>query len=458
MRRTVKALAVVVGAGALAGGLTPAAWGAEAQGDRAQVLEQQVRQLQARVAELERNRNGDWMNQRRAEEVKALVHEVLADAETRATLLQEGATSGYDGGFFIQSADGAYLLELNGHLQPRYIWNSREGAREADPDDDDNLSGFQLRRAKFKGSGHIADPRIKFSFSLAGSRSDGDTVFEDYKLSYDFTDRFSIAAGRMKTPFAIQNLTSSSRQLAVERSSVHETFAVDRSEGVLLSYDTDRVRVAGMVNDGAGGDGTDFHEDAVDVAFTGRAEARLAGEWGQLKDPAIAWSGEGTGLFVGGAAHYEIGETGEDTVNGDFLSWTGDVTFESNGFGILAAVYGTHTDMDTGADFDDYGLLAEAGFFVVPDTIQPFVRYELILQDDDRADVMAGSSEEETSLVTAGFNWYQKKHAAKFTADVVYGLDPLRGITNTSSGLGLREDAAGEDGQVAVRAQYQLTF
>ncbi|MFW6038987.1 MAG: hypothetical protein ACOC9P_00740, partial [bacterium] len=179
---------------------------------------------------------------------------------------------------------------------------------------------------------------------------------------------------------------------------------------------------------------------------------------GQLKDPATAWSGEDTGLFLGGAVHYEIGETGEDTVNGDFLRWTGDVTFESNGFGVLAAVYGNHTDMDSGADFDDYGLLVEGGYFLVPDEVQPFVRYELLVQDDARGDVMAGSSEEHTSVITAGFNWYQRKHASKFTADVVYGVDPLRSIVNTSSGLGLREDAPEEDGQIAVRAQYQITF
>jgi hypothetical protein len=54
-----------------------------------------VAELQALKAEVARLRaeNGDsWLNQRRAEEVKSLVHEVLADADTRASLAGEGMT------------------------------------------------------------------------------------------------------------------------------------------------------------------------------------------------------------------------------------------------------------------------------------------------------------------------------------------------------------------------------
>ena len=451
MRRTSRTFAW---AGALACGLTAPLWAADGDANRAEKLEQQVQQLQARVAELEASDDQDWMTRRRAEQVKTLVRDVLSDAETRSTLLQEGATAGYDGGFFLKSADDKFYLELAGHLQVRYIWNNRN-----DSGGDDNLAGFQVRRAKFKGEGHIGTPRFTYDFSLAGDRdAPGSTVFEDYTFSYELADGLSVTAGRAKLPFAIQNLTSSSRQLAVERSSVHESFNVDRSEGAMISYETGQFRVTGAVSDGAGGDFSDFDTNAADVAFTGRAEAKLAGDWGQLKDPATAWSGEPTGAFVGGALHYEIGETGENTVNGDFLRWTVDGTFESNNFGVLVAGYGNHTDNDSGMDFDDFGFLAEGGYFIVPDKFQPFVRYELIIADDSRPSVAADTIEEETSIVTAGFNWYQQKHDAKFTMDVVYGLDPLAGLVNTSTGLGLRPDAPGEDGQLALRAQYQIKW
>ena len=444
-------------AGALACGLSVPAWGA-ADADRAQQLERQVQQLQSRVAELETKENQDWMTQRRAEEVKTLIRDVLSDAETRSTLLQEGMTAGHDGGFFLRSADGAFLLELAGHLQVRYIWNNRDNSGA-----DDNEAGFQLRRTKFKGEGHIGSPRIKYDFSLAGDRDDEKTIFEDYTMSYDFTDTLSIKGGRWKQPFAMQEMVSSSRQLPVERSLVHEVFNVGRSEGVGLEYATDRFRAYAVTNNGKGGDFSDFDTNTVDAAFVGRVEALLAGEWGQFKDPGTAWQGEDTGAMVGVAGYYEIGETGDGQAandNDDLLMWTVDGSVESNGFGIFAAAYGMHsTGAGATADFDDFGFLVEGGYFIVPDEIQPFARYELIIQDDARAGV-GTDTEEETNLITAGFNWYQHKHDAKFTMDVVYALDPIRGdFLDPSTGLGLLEDAAGgEDGQFALRTQYQLKF
>ena len=61
------------------------------------------------------------------------------------------------------------------------------------------------------------------------------------------------------------------------------------------------------------------------------------------------------------------------------------------------------------------------------------------------------------SVITGGFNYYLKGHAAKFTLDAVFALDPLVGI-GVSDSLGLRPDTAGDDEQIAVRAQFQLLF
>ncbi len=54
-------------------------------------------------------------------------------------------------------------------------------------------------------------------------------------------------------------------------------------------------------------------------------------------------------------------------------------------------------------------------------------------------------------------NYYLKKHSAKFTVDGVFALDPLTGIA-VSDGLGLQGDGADEDGQFALRAQFQILF
>jgi len=55
-----------------------------------------------------------------ADETRALVAEMLADAETRSSLLQNSATAGHDGKFFLASPDGNFRLNIGGQIQFRY--------------------------------------------------------------------------------------------------------------------------------------------------------------------------------------------------------------------------------------------------------------------------------------------------------------------------------------------------
>ena len=456
--------------------LTPLASGQDdAHAERIRQLESQVERLQSTVGDfqqqvgrLQARLEESWMTQRRAEEVRQVIEEVIADADTRASLTDNAFQAGHDGGFFLASADDAFRLNLAGHLQVRYTYNSRDNSSG-----DNQQGGFNLRRAKLKGKGWVTagEQRIEYAFALAGDQDRGDSpIFEDYYLEVpDFPlPGFSVRAGRSKMPFALQNQTHSGRQLAIDRAAVHEVFRVDRSEGVMLRYGDERWRLAAAINDGMQAEKTDFNQDDSDFAVTSRAEVLLAGDWSQLKDPAIAWSNEPLGIFLGGGVHYEAAETGRGTAGNDhMLNWTADLSVERRGFGLLVAGYGHHADNELTDDFNDFGLLVESGYFVIPDVLQSFARYELILADDARMPVVNGSMEEQTHIITAGFNWYQHRHKAKFTMDFVYAFDPLIDAAGgpgsdpgglTSSSLGLQPDASGEDGQFVIRTQYQLLW
>jgi hypothetical protein len=440
-----------------------------------QQLKQELQQVKQQLSELKSQQQADqsWIEQRDREATQQLIEDVMADASQRQTLQGDGMTAGHDGShFYLSNPEDTFYLEFAGHVQFRYIWNNRSNSGG-----DDDQQGFQFRRAKFKPEGYVTygDRRINFDISLAGDRDSNDTFFEDYTVSTELFNNVSIKGGRWKQPFALQNLRSSSRQLAVERSLVNETFNVDRSEGVMLSYEGERFRVFGSLNNGANATFSDFDNarNNTDFAVTGRGEVLLAGDWGQVEDDSSSWTGEGTGALVGAGAHWQEGTTGNFQPNNNFLLWTADATFESAGFGVTAAAYGRHTDNENttvNPDTDNYGAYIEGGYMVVPDTIEPFARYEWIRTDDNVNTVQNGTIDEDTNLITAGVNWYQAKHDSKFTLDVVYALDPLGaglGGTTTnfgtatspvSTGLGLLNDGVGEDGQVAVRAQYQLKW
>src|SRR5688500_14682619 len=68
---------------------------------------------EAKIAAMEAAQNQNWLTEHRANEIRGLVQDVLADADTRASLLQAGVASGYDDGFVISDSAGDWLLRTN---------------------------------------------------------------------------------------------------------------------------------------------------------------------------------------------------------------------------------------------------------------------------------------------------------------------------------------------------------
>ena len=87
----------------------------------------EIAQLKAEVATLKAQNGDKWLTEERAAEIKSLVKDVLADSETRTSLQGSGATSGYNNGFFISSADGNFKLNLSLLAQARFTWNYQPG-------------------------------------------------------------------------------------------------------------------------------------------------------------------------------------------------------------------------------------------------------------------------------------------------------------------------------------------
>jgi hypothetical protein len=157
---------------------------------------QRLEMLEHEVARLHGELGQTWINERRAEEVKALVHEVMADANQRASLLSDEAMAGYDNGFFIRSADDNFYLKIRGLVMLRYIYNHRQ---EPPAGGDADVSGFELARTRFAFMGHVIDPTWKFMI-WAGYTSNGGTALYDAWIKKILPHGFSITAGQFKLP------------------------------------------------------------------------------------------------------------------------------------------------------------------------------------------------------------------------------------------------------------------
>lgn len=423
-----------------------------------------IADLTARVADLERVvgrlrsvQDEPWLTTRRAAEIRRLVHDVLADADTRSSLLQDGMTAGWDKGFFLGSADGNFLLKVQGQLQARFVYNTQNKS----PDDDDRW-GFENRRTKLTFSGHIVDRTWDYRIQSAANRDGGDFDLDDAFIAKHFGD-WTLRVGQFKPPFMREELVSSSRQLAVERSLVNEEFNQGRSQGVELAYRGDQFGAAMMLNEGFDRDNTPGLAQDTEFAITARVEALLAGSWGQFKD-FTSWPDEGPAVLIGAAVHYERDEFGtgdglfvdadadglDDTPNDDeleTLAFTADVSLEFGSANAFAAFVYRNLDRDS-TTADQLGLVVQGGLFLTDD-LEIFARYEWA--DADSAGVG------DLSVITFGVNRFWAKHALKWSMDVGIGLNEITEPWS-ASGAGWRTDASGDDGQFVVRSQMQLLF
>jgi hypothetical protein len=374
--------------------------------------------------------------------------------------------AGHDGRrFFLKSADGGFQMNFSGQVQARYIYNIRDNAGDTTRGND--TGGVQMRRVKFGVAGHIADPRITYAMTFSNNRNTNATIVEAVTLGYKVNDNLSLYGGRYKDRFLREEFTSSGRQLTVERSGTADLFTNKFVEGIGMVYSMDMFRFDVNVNDGFrsgnGGSG-DFHTDGNDIGITARVDVTLAGKSGQMAD-FTAWEGEEMAAFIGAAVTYQVGETGGSaTANNNILKWTVDGSIEVEGFNFFAAVMGQHdTKRETAGGTslskrDDYGFVIQGGYQIIPNKVEPFVRYEFVTFDNARTRAPLPDTFNDIHIITAGVNLYQAKHNAKLTADVVYGINEIHSAFSPSNGQGLLTDGFKEKGQIALRLQYQLLF
>ena len=444
----------------MAGALLAAVPGvANAETTELEQMRAEMAQMRAEMAQLKAGQSGDWMSDSRRAEIEGMIADVFADANNRATLLQEGALAGIDekGKIFLLSADGSFSANFNGQIQARYIHNTEDNRGN------DSISGIQMRRMKFGVKGQVGDGwGYNMKFSSARNSNDGpstvtggNTYLEDVYITYKINDNLSMAAGTKKLPFARQELISSSRQVAVDRASVTEHFTLGRSDQVAFNYNKDNFNVALALSDGANAQNTDFNADASnDFSVTARVDWQAIGDNWKAAKHEFGGTDEDA-LFVGAAYHHQKADGTGPAQGVDQLSaWTIDALYKTGSWGLTAAIFGATVETVGAADADPFGLYVQGSYDLGNDW-DVFARWETL--DDDTA----GTADLE--LVTFGANRHLNSNV-KLTADVVWiyaGDTPTSatGLNNgsVSDGLGLASASDSED-QIALRLQLQLLF
>ena len=226
--------------------------------------------LKTRIAELEKKQNEDWLTAERANQIKSIVQEVIADSKTRGNFA-DGVDAGYDNGFFIQTADKNFKLTIGGFVQFRYTYayyhrSADNTAPFKQSTTHADASGFDIRRARISFAGNAFSPDIFYklegdfyngsnlnnaslastttSTSSSGSSSgvqtsstSGNFIVTDAFIGYRFNDMLKLRAGSFKVPFTKAELMSDTKIAIMERPEENTPFDAQRSIGLSLFGD-----------------------------------------------------------------------------------------------------------------------------------------------------------------------------------------------------------------------------
>jgi hypothetical protein len=430
-------------------GTTLAIGGAAFGADQNSELAAEVANLKAQIAEMKNSQGDAWLTEQRASEIRGIVTDVLADADTRSSLQGSGAGAGYNGGFFMSSADGNYSMKLNVLEQVRWTFNNRNDAGTGE----DQTWGFENKRTRLTFGGNMVDStwsyKVAYYFAYSNDVEFDSTgaVLADAFVSKDMGGGLSFTVGQFKLPFSGEYGTDAGNLQFNDYSTISNAFADGYGQGLMLSYSADAFRAAvAYVNalnqvDANWGSGSPSDE----FALTGRAEFKLSGTWDQFNN-AMSFRGEEMGVLIGAGLNWADSNTAGD---GDVFGATVDVTVDFGGANVMGAFYWDNNDDAAPAGENPWGFTLQGGVFV-SDDVELVARYEYGDPDANSNDF---------STLTFGANWYLAQNTAKFGFNFGYAFDGIGGIWETpASGNNWLEDGAGEDGQWMLQAQMSFSF
>jgi len=357
---------------------------------RLEQLEQRNAALEREVSDLKSADGEKWLTEQRAAQIRAIVTDTLADADTRASLQGSGGTAGWDDGFFLSSPDGRFQMNVHGLLQTRFLVNYMRtlppsdgttfGPNQSTAYDwqtrDDSLIGFDIPEAQIWLDGHLFGPGIRYmlrgrfdntrasylSTDNVRPQEGGSGLFTllDAWVRFDLDNNWSFRAGQFRLPFAREELVDWQYQLATQRSVISYSMGVWYSTGVELGYADDFFRAQVAFSDGGndniGGQlkltGTEtlnsaWLDENNSWAFTGRMEFKPYGSWEQFRQ-FTSPTGDSLGMMFGFGIHYQQTDpesslqgppNGGSSGTNEWLNMTVDASFDFGGLSLFAAGY-----------------------------------------------------------------------------------------------------------------------
>ena len=184
---------------------------------------------EAKIASLEAKNEPTWIQTRRSQETKAMVQEIMADADARTLMLAD---------------DKPVTVNLGGFAITRWDYNNGGGAARNNE--------FNIPYARLEVSGEVLNT---IGYYVSGEFSDytsGSMDLVDAYLTMDTFWGINMQAGQFVTAFYKDFTDSPLDNIEGEYSILATTFGQGRSQGIQLTKDFGWLDLSASYNDGFG--------------------------------------------------------------------------------------------------------------------------------------------------------------------------------------------------------------
>lgn len=339
-------------------------------------------------------------------------------------------------GVTFTSADSATRITMRFRIQQLLTVRS-------DDDEDQGIDqvAFQVRRARLKFDGTVADPRLGVKVELGFSRSDLDSrdndvanVLLDGMASWRFNSHFQAIIGQTKLPGNLQRVISSGDLELPERSIVNNRFTLDRDVGLQIWWaDTLGGTPVHLRTALSNGEGRNASANDNGLAYTARVEWQPLGAFlpGGDRHEGDLERHPAPRLAIAATTQYNDGTTRTGGQLGPALhaprsmtTYEADLLFKFRGLAVYSEVATRNADdpITTAAGepnrfvYVGWGRTVQASY-QIGNGFSPIARWALVTPDDIIADEAGGARQEQWS---AGITKYVNEHRVKTTLEVLH--------------------------------------
>ena len=274
-------------------------------------IQRELAAMRAELAEIRTSMRDGWLDAARAEQVRGIVRDALADSATRASFLSQKWTAGLSGvegpGVYLRANDGSASIQLNGMVQSRFVAASGYGPVTRTRRATDTRWGFETKTVFLALSGNLIDPSLTYVAAVAYTAQSNRFIVVpgQYRLVYarirkDLGDGWAVGAGLLNVPWDLESdYIGSSRMTVGDYSIFNYRFGAGKQPGAAVGWSGSSFRAVGGVFNQVNSlfPGWEAPQN-LSFAVAGRAEMKWGIEWDQISRMSGEF-GDAPGLVLG---------------------------------------------------------------------------------------------------------------------------------------------------------------